>query len=88
MSDFNPETLLIITPTITLGTAVFNYVYNTFRNENLEFSLRGVLTFLGSSLIYSILLGVFTYFFYKLVIENVYYRVKNYVLNPIQKLES
>lgn len=79
-SSFNAEALLVITPVISLGTAIFNYFYNGIRNDNLSFKITGFLGLLFSSFIYSILLGIFTYFFYLIFMKRVYYRLRKIIV--------
>lgn len=80
VDPISPETVMIITPIIALGTALFNYVLNTIRNDNLKFTLKEFLIVLGSSLVYAIALGIFSYFFYKIVIEYLYGNFKSIIM--------
>lgn len=83
-SAASAEIIIIVTPIIALGTAVFNYFYNTFRNDNLNFSIKGFIFMLISAIIYAVLLGVFSYFFYKIVIEYLYSNIKTFIIKTSQ----
>lgn len=87
--DTSYESILIIVPTLTISTSIFDYFYNSFRSENITISFKGFFAMLGASIIYAVLLSIFVYFLYNLVIENFYKTVKTYVMiDPKTKREK
>lgn len=81
-SVFEPEKIIVLVPIIAIGTTLFNYIINTLRNETLEFKLKEFLYVLGGSFLYAIGLGIFTFYFYKIVVERFYNPIKGFILRP------
>lgn len=70
------ETILFLVPLLTISTSIFNYIYNTIRDPGLHFTFSGFMKMLGSSIIYAILLSIFTYLFYQSLFKYVYRKIK------------
>lgn len=81
--NFNAEKIIILIPIISLGTSIFNYIVNTIRNKDFEFRFKEIMYFIGGSIIYSISLGVFSYYFYKIIINKFYNSFKSYFVKNI-----
>lgn len=77
-TTFEPEKIILLIPLIALGTSLFNYIVNTIRNPNLKFNFKEFIYVIGGSFIYSIALGVFIFYFYKIIVEKFYYPFKSY----------
>lgn len=79
-SVFEPEKILILVPVITLGTSIFSYLVNTIRNPNLDFSWKEFGLVIGGSIVYSVALGIFIFYFYKIIIEKFWNPIKNFII--------